>query len=147
VGGWKALAGQRGVGTLKNKTESRDSILRFLDLHGIEDKDTAASQKKKALARELITRHGVVRQVLDLHGMREEEAEKAVRKSVRECREKSVRELLIIHGYGLHSKPGEGPVLKNLVLTLLEHGLASQIKSFKPAPPRDGGAGATLVFF
>ncbi|MDD5673912.1 MAG: Smr/MutS family protein [Chitinivibrionales bacterium] len=129
-----------------NAIEYHEEILKYLDTFGVQDKDISEQKKKIIEKKQEEKRHGVVRKILDLHGMREFEAEKQIKLTIRNCRETGVQELLIIHGYGLHSKPGEGPVLKSLVLSLLEHSPALQIKSFKPAALRDGGAGATLVY-
>ena len=128
-----------------HKKENHEKILKYLDQFGVEDKDISENKRKIIERKQIEKRHGVVRRILDLHGMREEPAEKLIKNTIQECSETGVHELLIIHGYGLHSKPGEGPVLKNLVAALCEHVYANRIKSYAPAGQRDGGAGATLL--
>ena len=56
-----------------------------------------------------------------------------------------MRELLVVHGYGLHSDPNEGPVLKKLVRDMLDRELRPKYRTYRTASIRDGGEGATLV--
>jgi DNA-nicking Smr family endonuclease len=121
-----------------------DEILRYLDEHGVVDKDRDAGAKRAQKAASK-GRHRVPRQTLDLHGLNSQTAALRVRGAIERCRDHGIAELLIIHGHGLHSNPNEGPVLKDTVLNLLDRELRSQIRSYSPALPKDGGAGATLV--
>jgi DNA-nicking Smr family endonuclease len=56
-----------------------------------------------------------------------------------------MRELLVIHGYGKHSNPNEGPVLKKLVRDLLDNDYRPKYRSYRTANSNDGGDGATLI--
>jgi DNA-nicking Smr family endonuclease len=77
--------------------------------------------------------------------MTRDEAAAALRRKLRECRETGISRLLIIHGQGWHSKSEEGPVLKNLVLTMLENECRDLAASYRPAKQDEGGGGATMV--
>jgi len=124
--------------------ESREEIYRYLDEHGVVDKD---SRKRNAAGRN--RRFSKIKRgtrlELNLHGKTEEEALHELRACINSCRGKGIREVLVIHGRGLHSSPDEGPVLKKAVRGTLEHELRSSIKGFRPACPDEGGQGATVV--
>lgn len=79
---------------------------------------------------------------LNLHQHSVTQARYSLAAFIYECYEKGVRNALIIHGLGKHSKPRPG-LLKNLCrqwLMQLEPVLAAH-----SARPQDGGAGATYV--
>jgi len=78
---------------------------------------------------------------LDLHGMNSREAEQALENFVLECRRRSLRKILIIHGKGYHSQ-GE-PVLLGVVRRYLEK--SPYTGAFGPAERKHGGRGATWV--
>ena len=105
--------------------DSRKTILRYLALHGVRDKDAAVplAKRKKHLAVGR-TRRGGVRKTLDLHGMTTGPALAALRDVIDECSRRGLTELLVVHGYGLHSAPGEGGVLRAAVRQYLESGNA-----------------------
>jgi DNA-nicking Smr family endonuclease len=124
-----------------------EEILSFIRTHGIEDKDTAAqasAEYRRTVAREKQERKG--RYVIDLHGLTSSEAEANVVAGLSACRDRGVREVMVIHGRGLHSSPDEGPVLKNLVLSLLEGKLRAAVKRYRPGIPAEGGEGVTVIF-
>ncbi len=122
-----------------------EQILRFLDKYGVVDKDSRTNEQQKRLKPFVEKRKRSYRLTLDLHGKTQEQAESMIRASIRRCRNRGINQLLIIHGQGLHSRSEEGGVLKNLVKMMLAHELRPYIRSYAPASPRDGGAGATLV--
>jgi DNA-nicking Smr family endonuclease len=123
-----------------------DDILRYLDTHGVVDKDAVFGRKKKKRGTGGRKRGARARrEVLDLHGDRADTAEMRLREAVHRCHRRGMKELLIIHGQGLHSDPSEGPVLKRLVRTMLEHELAPFVTDIIPARPREGGGGAVVV--
>jgi Uncharacterized protein conserved in bacteria len=128
--------------------DARDKILRFLDEHGVSDKDKAAPSlpKKENSGIKKMGKRGL-RKTIDLHGMNSVNAEHTLVRSIEECRKKGITELLIIHGWGQHSGPLEGGVLKKLVRESLEYRYALAVRGFKTALPKDGGEGATLVTF
>lgn len=128
--------------------DKNNEILRHLEKYGIFDKDTehqkAASLKKKKQA--VKASISVKRDRIDLHGLTSLDAERVLRVTIESCRNRGVRELLIIHGKGYHSAAETGPVLKTLVQQMLEHELNRFVKSYTPAMRKDGGDGATVVF-
>jgi DNA-nicking Smr family endonuclease len=134
---------------MNHRNENSDIILRHLDRYGIRDKDAIAEHQKKPgekrASAALQTKRGVVRKRLDLHGMTIEQALPVLRQAIEECKEKGIGELLVIHGYGLHSHPAGEGVLKKAVLDFLEERRDARIRDYATAMSRDGGAGATLV--
>ena len=79
---------------------------------------------------------------LDLHGMRLEQARRELQSFLRECIERRLSSVRIIHGKGSRSGP-EGPILKPSVLHWL--GLWDEVLAFASAQPRHGGNGACYV--
>ena len=79
---------------------------------------------------------------LDLHGMKGEEAEKAVVDFLEECRRVDIRKISIITGKGLHSEDGV-PVIRNLVSTILDNN--PYVSEKTKAPFNYGGTGAFWV--
>lgn len=123
----------------------RDEILLYIDQHGVFNKD-AHNREKKVQGRKICRKHSI-RVVLDLHGMKCEDASRKVKSFIARSRERGVREILIIHGKGNHSiTQGEQPVLKKMVRDMLERELHHSIRDFRTALPKDGGEGATLVY-
>jgi DNA-nicking Smr family endonuclease len=83
---------------------------------------------------------------MDLHGLTVQQAIAALRDEIDRCVAAGVAELLVVHGYGLHSKPGEGGALKTAVKQYLEElSDAGKIRSYISAIPKEGGEGATMV--
>ena len=78
----------------------------------------------------------------DLHGMRAREAEGALDAFLRECQERRLRCVRVIHGKGRGSHGGQA-VLKWEVDRWLRHHPA--VMAFCSAQPRDGGTGAVYV--
>ena len=122
---------------------SAEEILAYIEQHGVQRKDTAEQDNRTSVSRR--KRSKTHRMTLDLHGLRSEEATVRLRATLHRCRTTGTRELLVIHGYGLHSDPREGPVLKKLVADLLDNELQPLYRWYRPAPFKDGGDGATLV--
>jgi DNA-nicking Smr family endonuclease len=79
---------------------------------------------------------------IDLHGMRLAEAERELKRFMRECIERRLSSVRIVHGKGARSGP-DGPVLKPSV----HHWLSrwDQVLAFATAQPRHGGNGAVYV--
>ena len=119
-----------------------EEILRYLDTYGVVDKDAASPARHRPRSKPR-RRYDTE---IDLHGLTAERAERILRTTLNRCRRTGAKTVLVVHGRGLHSEPGEGPVLKQLVLKLLENQCASLIRDHRPAPPRDGGPGATIVY-
>jgi DNA-nicking Smr family endonuclease len=125
---------------------SKKIILDHLARYGVRDKD-AIAQNQKRQKKSGTHRSGKrrFRKTLDLHGMTTGIAIAALREAMAECAERGIAELLVIHGYGLHSAPAEGAVLKTAVRQYLEGKNDPGIRSFTTAMPKDGGEGATVV--
>jgi len=130
---------------MKADNPGHREIYRFLDAHGVVDKDRASrGGARRATGRRERTRRGA-RLVLDLHGLTTPDAERLLRDHVLRSRRDGVKELLVVHGRGLHSQAGEGAVLKKLVCDMLDHELQCCVRSHRRAASRDGGEGATVV--
>lgn len=128
------------------KGNGRDEILAHIEQFGVARKDAeipSARRKRGAAAQCSHT----VRITLDLHGLRSEEASRRLRAAMYRCKEGGTGELLIIHGYGRHSDPSEGPVLKKMVHDMLDNDLKPLYRYYRTATLKDGGDGATLVLF
>jgi DNA-nicking Smr family endonuclease len=124
-----------------------DEILSFLDKYGVVNKDRHQPHKKNTKSKNTAVFHkGIPREKLDLHGLISSEASMRLRITVDRCRERGIKELLVIHGKGYHSNANEGPVLKKIVQQMLENELCLNIRDYKTALPRDGGEGATMVY-
>lgn len=82
---------------------------------------------------------------LDLHGMRREQAARAVHELIRTQHRRGVRRLLIIVGKGLHSEGGLGVLADALVDALTQGVAAPLVAAFATADARHGGRGAIAV--
>ena len=81
---------------------------------------------------------------LDLHGMTQEEAHRALARFIHRTQENGARMVLVITGKG--SATGGGGVLRAVVPRWLnEAGLRPRVLSFAWAQPKDGGSGALYV--
>ncbi|MDA0651785.1 MAG: Smr/MutS family protein [Proteobacteria bacterium] len=81
---------------------------------------------------------------LDLHGMTQDKAHRALNLFIAEAQSSGVRSIIIITGKGRISEGGG--VLRNQVPQWLNApGIRPSILAFSPAQPKDGGAGALYV--
>ena len=79
---------------------------------------------------------------IDLHGLRQEEAEIRLNSFISDCQRRGIRKILIVHGKGIHTT-GSDPVLGELVRKFIEHDKRLGISGH---PDRNmGGNGATWV--
>lgn len=117
-------------------------ILAHMERHGVINKD--GKRRKNHKPKKHSKRKGRLRYKLDLHGMTSDRAAVSVRSAVERCKRQGISEILIVHGWGMHSK-GTPPVLKQLVRDMLENELCRQISSFRAASFDEGGEGATVV--
>lgn len=78
----------------------------------------------------------------DLHGMRLQPAQDALREFIADCLVRRLRCVRVIHGKGQRSGPG-GPVLKVAVSHWLRQ--YDAVQAFASARPADGGSGAVYV--
>lgn len=118
---------------------------RWMDQHGIEDKDGHLAAFRAETLHRYLSRREIdalpYDAVLDLHGMTALAAEEALETFFFEACSKKLRKVLIIHGKGIHSK--SGPVLSEIVRRWLErHPTAGRSGT---AGNEDGGSGATWV--
>jgi DNA-nicking Smr family endonuclease len=130
---------------MKNEHRYRaDEILSHIEKFGVDRKDAAngGDRQRSSRGKGRTRKH---RMVLDLHGQHSDDAVRKLRFALDRCRESGMRELLVIHGYGLHSDPAGGPVLKKLVRAMLDNELHMKYRSYRTASINDGGEGATLV--
>lgn len=122
----------------------RDSLLSWLDDHGVEDKDglgpdLADSRERENEARRIRDLRPQAR--LDLHGYSAVDAEKALEAFLQGAARAGLEKVLVVTGKGVHSK-GE-PVLGKTARRVLE---ASPFAGrFGLADPEDGGSGALWV--
>ncbi len=79
---------------------------------------------------------------IDLHGMRLAEARNELQQFLRECIERGLASVRIVHGKGTRSGP-EGPILKPSVHHWLS--LWDEVLAFASSQPRHGGNGAVYV--
>lgn len=128
---------------MKNKNGYKE-ILDFISEHGIENKDL--QQKDKKNCKKTVKRKSQNHEkVIDLHGKKEEEAEKIFRNALLKSKDSGFKKLLVIHGKGIHSDPLEGPVLKKLVEAMLSVEFKNIVREYYLAPYNKGGSGATIV--
>ena len=83
---------------------------------------------------------------LDLHGLKRDAALRAVEQFLLRSHAQGRRTVLVIHGRGHNSAAGES-VLRPALQEWLGGAASARagVMAFAPAPPRTGGAGATLV--
>lgn len=129
----------------KERSEiDKDAILSFIEKNGVFDKDTHQTGRK-SFGKQICRKHSV-RVVLDLHGMKCEEAARKVKAFLSASRDRGIREVLIIHGKGNHVASQNFPVLKKMVRDMLDSELCHTIRDYRTALPKEGGEGATLVY-
>jgi len=83
---------------------------------------------------------------LDLHNLTTIDAEIKISNFINKALQQNLSKIVIVHGKGLHSDGGIG-VLRNLVFKMLKKNFKSVVRNFNYMPDRDGGDGATEVFF
>ena len=119
----------------------------WLNRYGVQDKDaepepvsrTESIRRRAEQRRRLKAMQPEAK--LDLHGLTQEEAEHSLDSFFRECRQKGLRKILIVHGKGLHSE-GQ-PVLFSVVRSYLERNPFAG--DFGQGAKEDGGSGALWV--
>lgn len=108
------------------------------------DKDAAAEKlaAKKIAGRSSYIQKLAPQDTLDLHGLTQEEAWKALNDFVANARRRGLQKLLIIHGKGIHSADSEG-VLGSVVRRFIEGD--QRLGASGKADKFHGGNGATWV--
>lgn len=128
----------------ERKSAGAEKILAYVETHGIvrkDDTDCDTSGSRHGHSR----RKGGKRATVDLHGLHADDAKRRLRFAIEDCRRRGIRELLVIHGHGLHSDPQAGPVLKSMVRDLLDRDFHPMCRTYRGASKSDGGEGATVV--
>lgn len=110
----------------------------------IVDKDAAAekAEAKKKASRSSCIQNLAPQDTLDLHGMTQEEAWKALNDFVANAKRRGLQKVLIIHGKGIHSTDSEG-VLGSVVKKFIEGD--QRLGASGKADRFHGGSGATWV--
>lgn len=121
-----------------------EEILSYIDKHGIELKSSDLNSSRRSGEENLVRSKRSVEKQIDLHGLHAREAELRIRAVFADAKKRGYQQILIVHGRGNHSAGGD-PILKRMVVDLLEGPLESQVASFFFAPLNEGGGGATRV--
>ncbi len=108
------------------------------------DKDAAAQKNaaKKNMARASYIQNLPPQDSIDLHGMTQEEAWKALNDFVAAAKFRGLQKILIIHGKGIHSADSKG-ALTGLVQKFIQGD--QRLGASGPADKAHGGSGATWV--
>lgn len=83
--------------------------------------------------------------VLDLHGMRQDEAHRRLVTFILSCWMSGRRVLLVITGKGTRSPEPGGVLRKQVPRWLHDDPLGEKVLTIQPAQPKDGGSGAYYV--
>ena len=83
-----------------------------------------------------------IEESIDLHGMRQHEAKRALEFFLTECLNLKIQYVIVVHGKGQNSEQ-KGGVLKPLTIHWLKQQTA--VIAFASAPPQLGGTGATCI--
>ncbi|MCF3933657.1 Smr/MutS family protein [Acuticoccus sp. M5D2P5] len=81
---------------------------------------------------------------IDLHGMTQEEAERALIRFIDSCSGRGLRVVLVITGKGQGGE-GRGILRRSVPVWLTRQSLTRHVVSFSPAGPTHGGDGALYV--
>ena len=108
------------------------------------DKDAEAEslERKKKASRPSFIQNLAPQDTLDLHGLTQDEAWKAMNDFVANAMRRGLQKVLIIHGKGIHSADSEG-VLGGLVKKFIEGD--QRLGASGKADKNHGGSGATWV--
>lgn len=82
---------------------------------------------------------------LDLHGLTQDKAHRALARFIADCESRGLRNLLIITGKGSAGDDGRGVLKAAVPRWLNERELRPRVLSFSWAQPRHGGAGALYL--
>ena len=112
----------------------------------VPDKDRSVAPVPKGIQRVRFPpkRSIPVDDVLDLHGLTQEQAEQRLERFIPSAFANSLSTVLIVTGRGLHSKDGIG-VLRGLVETWIRSEGERFIAQYGEAPRAQGGEGAVVV--
>lgn len=143
----KALAAEKDFESeIQSENSKKINPMEFwLRRYGTIDKDKLADEEENSSKQTdrnyLLNMKPEAR--LDLHGLRQTEAEEKLDRFITECRRRGLKKALIIHGKGIHTA-GKDPVLGELVRKFIERdkrcGMSGHAKT-----KQEGGTGATWV--
>lgn len=124
----------------------RESLSDGVDVGSLLETDEQLSYHRPGVGpdvlRKLRNGHWTIQRQIDLHGLRTDEARKALGDFLRQAQRDALRCLRVIHGKG-HGSPGKAPILKPRVPAWLAQ--RQEVMAFVQASPADGGGGALLV--
>lgn len=116
----------------------------WLRRYGTVDKDKMLEETEERLRQtdRNHLREMRIEERIDLHGLRQDEAEFKLNNFISNCKQRGVRKILIVHGKGIHTT-GSDPVLGELVRKFIERDPRLGMSGH---PDRNmGGNGATWV--
>ncbi|GMO20052.1 MAG: Smr/MutS family protein [Treponemataceae bacterium] len=132
------------VETQRSIASAHGALEQWLQNNSVPDKDFIAretAEKNRRISRR-IAQAMEIDDVVDLHGLTQDEAWSALENFVDRCYRSGDKKILIIHGKGNHSAQGEGEgVLKKMVGTFVAR--SSRIGLSGHPENKDGGSGAT----
>jgi len=143
----KALAAEKAFEAKLKEDNSKkiNPMEMWLRRYGTIDKDKIAEEQEERS--HLYDRNYLINMKaearIDLHGLRQQEAEEALNRFITDCKARGLRKVIIIHGKGIHSS-GSDPVLKELVRRFIEHDKRCGA-SGHPKSKAQGGSGSTWV--
>ena len=118
---------------------------KWLRLYGTIDKDKLAEESHER--NKYQDRNYLINMkpeaIIDLHGLRQTEAEVKLNSFITDCCRRGLHKVLIIHGKGIHTN-GTDPVLGELVRRFIERDKRCGT-SGHPKTKQEGGTGATWV--
>lgn len=116
----------------------------WLRRYGTVDKDKMLDEREERMRQNDRNHLRTMRieERLDLHGLRQEDAEIRLNNFISSCKQRGIRKVLIVHGKGIHTT-GTDPVLGELVRKFIERDPRLGMSGH---PDRNmGGNGATWV--
>ncbi|WBF65345.1 MAG: Smr/MutS family protein [Candidatus Kinetoplastibacterium crithidii] len=84
-----------------------------------------------------------IKAILDLHGLKVDSAREILNNFIKECYQKNMRCVKIIHGKGYGSNSNIGPILKQKVPSWLVQ--IEKVQAFSEASKHEGGTGAVVI--
>lgn len=141
----KANAGEKAPVTKPKSQPKINPMEYWLNRYGTVDKDKIAEEsveRTKQQDREYVL-NMKPEAYLDLHGLHQDEARIQLDNFITNCKARSLRKVMIIHGKGIHTS-GTDPVLGELVRRFIE--IDSRCgTSGHPKNKAEGGNGATWI--
>ena len=104
----------------------------------------AASALDQGASDDLRRKKWPIDRKIDLHGLRQQEAEAVLARFILSCVKAEKRTVLVITGKG-NAATGGGVIRRMLPVWLQETALRQHILAFTPARPEDGGTGAFYI--